>query len=219
MKKLFVLAACAMALVSCGTSKKSADSNVPTTFSNPVEQRAQELRKDGYKVTGPMSTFTIEECLQMYRDKVSEPDRYIGLQGVSEGAKMTDLISAKRTALADAASTYAAQSQSEIDSKLVAQFGNIVESSRIKIMGAFAQKVQSVTVSNLKEYITLYRVVPTKSAAGNAIDEYQVISYYIIDTQAMTKLKQQALEETLKETAAEQVFGDSVMKWLNEQYN
>ena len=81
------LAVLTVVCVSCGPSRL-AQQQVQQTMV-PDEDVVTEWKKEGYKLTGAMSTFTMRSCLDAHNKKVLEnPERFVALEGTSEGNKM-----------------------------------------------------------------------------------------------------------------------------------
>lgn len=201
MKKSIILAACALVLCSCGASKKAA----PMTS---VEKAVAELKADGWKLTGAKQVFTLEEVYADYREKSASGD-YEPVFATTENLGFKDFVGASLSAQAIAASNYASSQAQEITVRVDGQFSDLSKDARTKIVGAFESRVEALIVRGVKEFFVVYRLVG---------DEYQLRGFYLIDKDFARKQKLQAMEDAIVETAAEQVVGDEIARWLHQQY-
>lgn len=198
MKQTLIIAAIAAAtMVSCGPAKQA--------VSNPVsdaEKVAKSLMSQGYQLTGGMATYTLESLIQRHNDKLNtDQDRYVSVQGTSEGVGMEDLSSAKIVALNDAAAQYATKAGSVIEGGMSFQFGNVDADKRKKLVGAYTQKVESFILPAMKESFSVYRVVGK---------EYQVLTTCIIDEQLAVKSREKAMKEAFEDLSFDGLALDKI---------
>lgn len=215
MKKFFVIVATSTLILSgCGASKKSQ----LAMYQQPVSPQSSiasvvdddpvtEWKREGFKMTGAMSTFSMRQALDYHNSKIlSDRDRFVAVMGTSEGAGMKDLTSASLVAQNDAAIRYAQAAGSVISGGIGREFANFSEQGA-KLMGAYTQKVSEYIMPLMKESFAIFKVDG---------EYYHVRTYYIIDEVSALKAREEAMDKALKETATEQVFGSSVNTWVKE---
>lgn len=190
--RTLIITSSVLTLASCGSSKK-----VATTPVSDAVKVAQDLKAAGYQVTGGMSTFSMESLLQRHNDIVlSDMDRYIPVEGSSEGAGLGDLSSAKLVALNDAALQYATKAGSSVEGGIETAFDNLGPETRRKLVGAYTQKVREMILPSMKESLSVYRIVSK---------EYQVRTFCIIDEQQAVVSREKAMQESLKDLALDDI--------------
>lgn len=213
MKRFFVFMAVSVTAVlftSCGSSKRSQQIYYQPQqhlYQDTEEDRVSEWKKEGYKLTGAMSTFTMRQALDAHNNKVlSDRERYVPIMGTSEGMRLRDLTSASLAAQNDAALRYAQAAESVIAGGLAREFSNL-SAAGSKLMAAYTQKVAKYIVPMMRESFAIYKVD----------NEYYTVNvYYIIDEVSAANARTKAIDEALKETATEQVFGTAVNEWVKE---
>jgi hypothetical protein len=190
-----------VAITGCGGSKKI---EAPSPISG-AEAKMKEWQAEGFKTTGAYSTFTMYDLLTSHNSKVlSDPERYVPLQGTATAG---DLSTAKTFAQNDAAVQYSALAGSEVSGGMARQFSNISADQKAKLEGAYTQKVAKFIVPYMKESLSVYKVESNKTV---------VEAYFIIDEQNARNVRKQSMDEALKETALEQVFGSAVDDWVKK---
>lgn len=199
MKTIQILASVAMLTlaVSCGSSKKT------TVLETDVQKRVKEWKSEGWKLVGAYSTFTMESLLENHNAKVADEERYTSINGIGTSSNLSD---ARMYAMNDAAIQYSTAAGSVVEGFMNTQFSNLGEGER-KIVGAYTQKVAKFILPYLKESISLYR---------NQNANVEVFAYYLVDEQNAGKVRRRAMDEALKETALEQVFGSAVDEWVQK---
>lgn len=206
----FVAAVAALAIMacSCGTTSRVKTTGNPTgVVSEKIvtgpEGKVKEWQSQGYMIDG---TRTMYDKLVIHYNRLdSNPDKYIELQGSAVGTEKAD---ARLYALNAAAIQYATAARGVVEGGLTRQMGNLSDSA-IKLMGGYTQKVQAAIGPFLQESVAVYRKVSKK---GNDMFEYDI--YYILDENSAYNVRKNAMEQALKETALEQVFGQSVDEWV-----
>lgn len=211
MKKIFVLAAMAAAvmLTSCGTMKSvattsSASSNPRKSIATGAEGKVQEWESEGYKIDG---TRTMYDKLTLHYAKLDENENLVEVEGTGIGSEKSE---ARLYALNDAAIMYATAAKSVVEGGITRQFGNITESG-VKLMGAYTQKVQSAIVPYLKESVAVFR---NTTINGKSAVDYDI--YFIVDEANASRVRKEAMDQALKDTATEQTFGSAVDQWVKE---
>lgn len=222
MKAKMSLFAVAIALVmaSCGSSKKSQNEMMmmmmmqqmqgqnqnqaqTAPLVSEIDEKVQEWKSQGYQLTGAYSTFTMKSLLEKHNEKAMDTERYQPLQGNGMGVEVSD---ARMYAQNDAAINYATAAGSVISGGLSRQFSNIGDTGN-KIVGAYTQKVAQFMAPYMKESFCLYR------KNGNKIE---VVSYYLIDQENAYQVRKNALNHALRETATEQIIGQSIDDYVKQ---
>lgn len=212
MKNTFFFAALAALIIcSCGTSKTATQTTSTRTqqalsksITSGPEGKVLEWQSDGYKIDG---TRTMYDKLVAHYAKLDANENLVEVEGTAIGTEKSD---ARMYCLNDAAISYASAAKSIIEGGISRQFSNFTESG-IKLMGAYTQKVQSAIVPFLKESVAVYRH-GTKN--GKPVIEYDI--YYIVDENNAAKVRKDAIDQALRETATEQIFGTAVDEWVKQ---
>ena len=175
----------------------------PAQAASEIDEKVAEWKAQGYQLTGAYSTFTMKSLLEKHNQKAIDTERYVALQGTGIGSETSD---SRLYAMNDAAINYATAAGSVVQGGITRQFSNMGTLGN-KLMGAYTQKVAEFVVPYLRESFTLYRKQGTKT---------EVVVYYIIDQENAYAVRKNAMDEALRETATEQVFGTSVDGWVKE---
>lgn len=171
-----------------------------------AREKCKEWEKAGYSITGAYGMKTMYGVLSsMYKKMDAEPERYTPCMG---HGKTTDgeLSTARMFAENAAAIDYANACGSIISGGIARQFSNFSELGT-KLMGAYTQKVAGKIVPFLHEAISV------KRTQNNVLE---VETYYLIDENDAYKVRKDAMDQALKETATEQVFGSAVDEWVKK---
>ena len=212
----------ALFMVSCGSSKKSQNEMMmmmmmqqmqgqnqnqnqaqTAPLVSEVDEKVQEWKSQGYQLTGAYSTFTMKSLLVKHNEKAMDTERYQPLQGNGMGVEVSD---ARMYAQNDAAINYATAAGSVISGGLSRQFSNLGDTG-VKLVGAYTQKVAQFMAPYMKESFCLYR------KNGNKIE---VVSYYLIDQENAYQVRKNAMNHALKETATEQIIGQSIDEYVKQ---
>lgn len=210
----------ALFMVSCGSSKKSQNEMMmmmmmqqmqgqnqnqaqTAPLVSEVDEKVQEWKSQGYQLTGAYSTFTMKSLLVKHNEKAMDTERYQPLQGNGMGVEVSD---ARMYAQNDAAINYATAAGSVISGGLSRQFSNLGDTG-VKLVGAYTQKVAQFMAPYMKESFCLYR------KNGNKIE---VVSYYLIDQENAYQVRKNAMNHALKETATEQIIGQSIDGYVKQ---
>ena len=78
-------------------------------------------------------------------------------------------------------------------------------------MGAYTQKVQQYIMPYLKESVAVFK---TENDIQTGKPEILFEVYYLLDEEKAMSVRKQAIDESLQETATEQVFGTAVDEWV-----
>ncbi len=178
------------------------------TVKSGPERRLEIWEEGGYTLSGDQSFYAPYDLLVRHYNKVeADPERYISVMGVGKGA---DLATARYSAQFNASTTYATSAGSVIAGGMAGSHSSFSEEG-MKTMGAYTQKVRDYLTPEIKESFFVYRKVPVENKV-----KYEVEAYYLIDEQRASKIRKQAMDEALKETATEQIFGTAVDEWVKE---
>ena len=171
-----------------------------------AEGKVKEWESQGYSITGAYGFRTMFDVLAaMYQKIDAEPERYevfMGSGKTTDGELSTARIYAQNAAAID----YATAAGSVVSGGLARQFSNFSEIGT-KLMGAYTQKVAEQIVPYLKEAIAVKRV------QNNVLE---VEAYYLIDANAASNVRKNAMDQALQETATEQIFGTAVDQWVRQ---
>ena len=169
-------------------------------------KKAKEWKEQGFELVGSLATLTMEEALEMHNTKVfSDTDRYTTIMGSGTDVG-GELSTARLWAQNDASISYATSAGSVISGAIARAASNFSELGT-KLQGAYTQKVREYITPYLKESVAIKRITDRGI-------EVQV--FYIIDEQNAYKVRKDAMDKALKETATEQVFGTMTDEWVKQ---
>lgn len=171
-----------------------------------AREKENEWKKAGYTITGGSGMRTMYSVLSnMYKKLDAEPDRYVSIMGhgkTNDGELSTAMFYANNAA----GINYANACGSVISGGIARQFSNFGELGT-KLMGAYTQKVAEKIMPFMHEAISV------KRGQNNNLE---VESYYLIDENDAYKVRKDAMDQALKETATEQIFGTAVDEWVKQ---
>ena len=180
-------------------------------YNQPVQRdeaqiKENEWTKAGYTITGGYGFRTMYKVLSdMYKKIDEDPERYAPVMGhgkTNDGELSTAMIYANNSA----GINYANACGSVISGGVARQFSNFGELGT-KLMGAYTQKVAEKILPFLHEAISV------KRTQNNILE---VESYYLLDENDAYKVRKDAMDQALRETAAEQIFGTAVDEWVKQ---
>lgn len=172
-----------------------------------TEAKVAEWESQGYTLTGAMSTFTMYDLLERHNNKLlSDEGRYVSVFGHG-GDDNGELSVARMYALNDACTNYATAAGSVVSGGIGRQFSTFGEQG-LKLMGAYTQKVAKYITPFMKESVAVKRTTQN--------NRLEVEVFYLIDEQRASTVRKQAMDEALRETATEQIFGTAVDEWVKE---
>lgn len=209
MKKILVciaIAAIAIGFASCGTNKSVITTAVAQRGS---DGKVREWQSQGFSLTGAYSTLTMADALDRHNNIIlSDMDRFIPVFGTGTDPQ-GELSTARLYALNDAAISYATAAGSAVSGAINRAFSNFTEQGT-KLQGAYTQKVAEYITPHLKESVSVKR---------NSNRGIEVEVFYIIDELNAAKIRKDAMNKALQETATEQLFGNAVDEWVKAIVN
>ena len=180
--------------------------NQPVGQEDEAREKTNEWQKAGYTITGAYGMRTMYKVLSLMYQKIdAEPERYVPFMGhgqTNDGELSTAMIYANNSA----AINYANACGSVVSGGVARQFSNFGELGT-KLMGAYTQKVAEKIVPFLHEAISV------KRTQNNILE---VEAYYLIDENDAYKVRKDAMDQALRETATEQIFGSAVDEWVKK---
>lgn len=178
----------------------------PVGNTDEAREKENEWKKAGYTITGAYGMRTMYSVLSnMYKKIDAEPERYAPFMGhgqTNDGELSTAMMYAQNAA----AINYANACGSVVSGGIARQFSNFGELGT-KLMGAYTQKVAEKIVPFLHEAIAV------KRTQNNILE---VEAYYLIDENDASKMRKDAMDQALRETATEQIFGSAVDEWVKK---
>ena len=180
--------------------------NQPIGQEDEAREKTNEWQKAGYTITGAYGMRTMYKVLSLMYQKIdAEPERYSPFMGHGQ-TKDGELSTAMIYASNSAAINYANACGSVISGGVARQFSNFGELGT-KLMGAYTQKVAEKIVPYLQEAISVKRT-------QNSMLEVE--AYYLVDENEAYKVRKDAMDQALRETATEQIFGTAVDEWVKK---
>ena len=163
---------------------------------------ARTLRREGYK---PLELGNVETKLEAYFLKL-----YAGctqVVGTADGCMSTNL--AQVTALSNAANEYAMLSGGEIRGRITSSTSSLSGQQLDNLVSSFERLVRKDIRGELVPYVTAVRDKKGRVSAR---------AYCIVDVDAASRLRRQALELALEEQSLAETYGSMVSEWIGEGF-
>ena len=192
MKKLAILTLAALAIFmqSCSSSKNL-----------NVKELVAQYTAEGYKTQS--MAYSMTESMTKFRDKLQSNKNFIEI--ISDGSGASSF-AAEMEALNAAGIKYATQAGSVIRGGMEREFGSL-GNDYDKFHGTYVQNVAKFIMPMMRAEMTFVK---------KEQNTYHVRIGYIIDEEQAKEARHNALNETLKEQAAGQVFGENARKFVDE---
>ena len=163
---------------------------------------ARTLRREGYK---PLELGNVETKLEAYFLKL-----YAGctqVVGTADNCMSTNL--AQVTALSNAANEYAMLSGGEIRGRITSSTSSLTGQQLDNLVSSFERLVRKDIRGELVPYVTAVRDRKGRVSAR---------TYCIVDVDAASRLRRQALELALEEQSLAETYGTMVSEWIGEGF-
>ena len=192
MKKLAILTLAVLAIFmqSCSSSKNL-----------NVKELVAQYTAEGYKTQS--MAYSMTESMTKFREKLQSNKNFIEI--ISDGSGASSF-AAEMEALNAAGIKYATQAGSVIRGGMEREFGSL-GNDYDKFHGTYVQNVAKFIMPMMKAEMTFVK---------KEQKTYHVRIGYIIDEEQAKEARHNALNETLKEQAAGQVFGENARKFVDE---
>ena len=192
MKKLAILTLAVLAIFmqSCSSSKNL-----------NVKELVAQYTAEGYKTQS--MAYSMTESMTKFREKLQSNKNFIEI--ISDGSGASSF-AAEMEALNAAGIKYATQAGSVIRGGMEREFGSL-GNDYDKFHGTYVQNVAKFIMPMMRAEMTFVK---------KEQNTYHVRIGYIIDEEQAKEARHNALNETLKEQAAGQVFGENVRKFVDE---
>lgn len=192
MKKLAILTLTVLAIFmqSCSSSKNL-----------NVKELVAQYTAEGYKTQS--MAYSMTESMTKFREKLQSNKNFIEI--ISDGSGASSF-AAEMEALNAAGIKYATQAGSVIRGGMEREFGSL-GNDYDKFHGTYVQNVAKFIMPMMRAEMTFVK---------KEQNTYHVRIGYIIDEEQAKEARHNALNETLKEQAAGQVFGENVRKFVDE---
>ncbi len=192
MKKLAILTLAVLAIFmqSCSSSKNL-----------NVKELVAQYTAEGYKTQS--MAYSMTESMTKFREKLQSNKKFIEI--ISDGSGASSF-AAEMEALNAAGIKYATQAGSVIRGGMEREFGSL-GNDYDKFHGTYVQNVAKFIMPMMRAEMTFVK---------KEQNTYHVRIGYIIDEEQAKEARHNALNETLKEQAAGQVFGENARKFVDE---
>ena len=192
MKKLAILTLAVLAIFmqSCSSSKNL-----------NVKELVAQYTAEGYKTQS--MAYSMTESMTKFREKLQSNKNFIEI--ISDGSGASSF-AAEMEALNAAGIKYATQAGSVIRGGMEREFGSL-GNDYDKFHGTYVQNVAKFIMPMMRAEMTFVK---------KEQKTYHVRIGYIIDEEQAKEARHNALNETLKEQAAGQVFGENARKFVDE---
>lgn len=202
-KNLFIVAIATVVICSCGSSKQATGPSDRSIATGP-EAKVKEWQAEGFKIDGSR---TMYDKLIAHYAKLDANSNLLEITGNGIGNEKTEASTYCQNA---AAIKYANAANSVVSGGISREFSNFTDQGT-KLMGAYTQKVRQAIIPFLEESVAVYR---NTTVDGKSKIEFDII--YIVDETKVVQVRKDAMDQALKETATEQIFGTAVDKWVKE---
>lgn len=166
-----------------------------------VKELVAQYTADGYKTQS--MAYSMTESMTKFREKLQSNKKFIEI--ISDGSGASSF-AAEMEALNAAGIKYATQAGSIIRGGMEREFGSL-GNDYDKFHGTYVQNVAKFIMPMMRAEMTFVK---------KEQNTYHVRIGYIIDEEQAKEARHNALNETLKEQAAGQVFGENVRKFVDE---
>ena len=164
---------------------------------------AKQLKRDGYR---SLELGNMETRLEKYFLKVQAGCSQV--IGTADDCLSTNL--AQVTALANAANGYAMLSGGEVRARIVSTASSLSGQQVDDIVSSFERLVAKDIRGELVPYVTAVREKRGHISAR---------VYCIVDLDAASRLRRQALEIALEEQSLATTYGSRISEWVNEGFS
>ena len=192
----FVLSVLTLGPVAAQTKKETRNAR------KEAAAAARTLRREGYK---PLELGNVETKLEAYFLKL-----YAGctqVVGTADNCMSTNL--AQVTALSNAANEYAMLSGGEIRGRITSSTSSLTGQQLDNLVSSFERLVRKDIRGELVPYVTAVRDKKGRVSAR---------TYCIVDVDAASRLRRQALELALEEQSLAETYGTMVSEWIGEGF-
>lgn len=199
MKRVFI--AFALSVLTLGPVAAQTKKETRTARKEAVAA-ARTLRREGYK---PLELGNLETKLEAYFLKL-----YAGctqVVGTADNCMSTNL--AQVTALSNAANEYAMLSGGEIRGRITSSTSSLTGQQLDNLVSSFERLVRKDIRGELVPYVTAVRDRKGRVSAR---------TYCIVDVDAASRLRRQALELALEEQSLAETYGSMVSEWIGEGF-
>ena len=217
MKKLFIILMAALFVLPMSSVSVQLEAQNP--FAKELEKqrkkqyktKIKEYKKEGWKIFGSTNSVDVA-LLEHYSELFEKGDKVYELVGIA--AKFKSNAVGKQMALNSACNTYAQSAKSYVQGRVTTEMGGDGVNAQQEFdnfYAAYERLVSSEIKGELKESYAIIRDLK------DGTFEMQV--YYIVDQDRAAKLRENAMEQALKESQMAQKHAEEISNFIREGFN
>lgn len=217
MKKLFVILMAALFVLPMSSVSTQLEAKNP--FAKELEKqrkkqyktKIKEYQKEGWKIFGSANSVDVA-LLEHYNELFEKGDKVYELAGIASKFKSKNV--GKQTALNNACITYAQSAKSYVQGRVTSDMagdGVHADNEFDHFYAAYERLVAAEIKGELKESYAIIRDLK------DGTFEMQV--YYIVDQERAAKIRENAMEQAMKETKMAQKHAEEISNFIREGFN
>lgn len=217
MKKLFVILMAALFVLPMSSVSTQLEAKNP--FAKELEKqrkkqyktKIKEYQKEGWKIFGSTNSVDVA-LLEHYNELFEKGDKVYELAGIASKFKSKNV--GKQMALNNACVTYAQSAKSYVQGRVTSDMagdGVHADNEFDHFYAAYERLVAAEIKGELKESYAIIRDLK------DGTFEMQV--YYIVDQERAAKIRENAMEQAMKETKMAQKHAEEISNFIREGFN
>lgn len=217
MKKLFVILMAALFVLPMSSVSTQLEAKNP--FAKELEKqrkkqyktKIKEYQKEGWKIFGSTNSVDVA-LLEHYNELFEKGDKVYELAGIASKFKSKNV--GKQMALNNACVTYAQSAKSYVQGRVTSDMagdGVHADNEFDHFYAAYERLVAAEIKGELKESYAVIRDLK------DGTFEMQV--YYIVDQERAAKIRENAMEQAMKETKMAQKHAEEISNFIREGFN
>lgn len=217
MKKLFVILMAALFVLPMSSVSTQLEAKNP--FAKELEKqrkkqyktKIKEYQKEGWKIFGSANSVDVA-LLEHYNELFEKGDKVYELAGIASKFKSKNV--GKQMALNNACVTYAQSAKSYVQGRVTSDMagdGVHADNEFDHFYAAYERLVAAEIKGELKESYAIIRDLK------DGTFEMQV--YYIVDQERAAKIRENAMEQAMKETKMAQKHAEEISNFIREGFN
>lgn len=217
MKKLFVILMAALFVLPMSSVSTQLEAKNP--FAKELEKqrkkqyktKIKEYQKEGWKIFGSTNSVDVA-LLEHYNELFEKGDKVYELAGIASKFKSKNV--GKQMALNNACITYAQSAKSYVQGRVTSDMagdGVHADNEFDHFYAAYERLVAAEIKGELKESYAIIRDLK------DGTFEMQV--YYIVDQERAAKIRENAMEQAMKETKMAQKHAEEISNFIREGFN
>lgn len=180
----------------------------PTKRVTGPEAKVREWEAKGMELIGSAGMLDMYQVAsEVYAKFANNRDKYVILSGIGQHQSPSG---ARQAAQLFAIMEYATSAGVEVKGRFDREFATTTEMD--KLIAAYAGNIQSKLAAYMNEELGVQR----KVELPNGKQGYECERWWTLDESKLKRLRQEAMEQALQETATEQTMGNAIREYVNE---